>query len=326
MFFSRSLVLLAVLGCSIDAVISLDAANETVSKHGQLSVDGVNLVNQNGTKVQLKGMSLFWDVWMPQYYNEESIDGIHDLCHANVIRAAMAVETEEDGGYLIDPEETLERVYAVVDAAIKDDIYVIVDWHEENAYTHLDSAKEFFDTISKKYANVSNILYETFNEPVDVSWSDVLKPYHEEIIKTIRANDPDNVIILGTPTWSQRVDEAAADPITDYDNIMYTLHFYAGTHKQWLRDTADAAISQGLPIFVTEYGTVNADGDGDVDIDESTLWWDWLDENNISYVNWAISDKLEGASVLVANTTSAEVCQPDFLTASGKVVVERNQA
>nr|UNG40317.1 glycoside hydrolase family 5 subfamily 2 [Oxymirus cursor] len=310
---------------SINVVISKDAALETVSKHGKLSVRGVNLVDQHEDPIQLKGMSLFWDVWMPQYYNQESIDGIHDACHANVVRAAMAVETLLDGGYLIDPEETIKRLSVVIDAAIRDDIYVIVDWHEEDAQTHLTQAKEFFDTVSKKYGSYPNIIYETFNEPTTQSWSYVLKPYHEAVISTIRANDPDNVIILGTPTWSQRVDQASLDPITDQKNIMYTLHFYAGTHKQWLRDTANTALSNGLPIFVTEYGTVDADGDGAVDRAESRLWYDWLDEHNISYVNWALSDKLEGASVLVANATSDEVCQDDYLTESGHFVVDQNK-
>nr|UNG40330.1 glycoside hydrolase family 5 subfamily 2 [Rhamnusium bicolor] len=318
-------ICLVVLGFSIHIVKSKDAALETVSVHGQLSVDGVNLVDENGDPVQLKGMSLFWDIWMPQYYNQESIDGIHDYCHSNVVRSAMAIESLLDGGYLIDPEDSLERLYAVIDAAIEDDIYVIVDWHEENAHKHLAQAKEFFDIISKKYGNYSNIIYETFNEPVNAAWSAVLKPYHEEVIKTIRANDPDNVIVVGTPNWSQRVDDAAADPITAYDNIMYTLHYYAATHKQWLRDTVQRALDQGLPIFVTEYGTVQADATGPIDLVESRLWWDFLDENNISYVNWAISDKLEEASVLVVNATAEEVCRDEYLTESGRLVVEQNQ-
>nr|USZ80401.1 ANC_GH5_2 [synthetic construct] len=316
------LICLVVLSCSIDIAISKDAALETVSKHGQLSVDGVNLVDQNGEKVQLKGMSLFWSIWMPQYWNEATVDAIHNECHSNVVRAAMAVDND---GYLTDPEGQMELVETVIEAAIEDDIYVIVDWHEEHADNHLEEAKEFFDKISKKYGSYPNIIYETYNEPLDVSWSDVLKPYHEAVIKTIRANDPDNVIILGTPNWSQKVDQAAADPITDQKNIMYTLHFYAGTHKQWLRDTAQGAIDKGLPIFVTEYGTVNAAGNGAVDVEESQLWWDWLDENNMSYVNWAISDKDEGASALIPETTAEQVCQDEYLTESGKLVVAQNK-
>nr|UNG40351.1 glycoside hydrolase family 5 subfamily 2 [Saperda scalaris] len=321
-------VLVAVLAVTslVNFALSKDATGETVSKHGQLSVSGVDIVDENGEQVQLKGMSLFWDVWMPQYYNKGSIDGVHDHCHSNVVRAAVSVVTEEDGGYIETPDESLERLYAVVDAAIEDDIYVIIDWHDHAADTHLNYSLEFFDIVSKKYTGVPNIIYETFNEPTGQSWNDVLKPYHEAVIEAIRANDPDNIIVVGTPTWSQSVDQAAANPITGQKNIMYTLHFYAGTHKQWLRDTATNALNQGIPIFVTEYGTVNADATAPVDEAESRLWWDWLDEHNISYANWAISDKEEGASALLPNTTGAEVCHKDFLTESGKLVVAQNMA
>nr|USZ80404.1 glycoside hydrolase family 5 subfamily 2 [Tetropium fuscum] len=325
MYSPSLLTCLALLGCFVGISLARDAVFETVSVHGKLSVKGVDLVDQDGVYTQLKGMSLFWSVWFPEYYNKTAIDNIHALCHSNVVRAAMAVDTL-DGGYLEDPEEQLAQISTVIEAAIEDDIYVIVDWHEETAWNHTEKAQEFFDIISKKYGGYPNIIYETFNEPVDVSWSGVLKPYHEAVIKTIRANDPDNVIIVGTPFYSQKVDEAAADPITDQINIMYTLHYYAGTHKQYLRDVAQAARNQGLPIFVTEYGTVNADGDGDVDVEESRAWWDWLDSNNMSYVNWSISAKAEGANALQPNTTVDNVCKDEFLSASGILVVAQNSS
>lgn len=315
-----------VLASLVNLSVSKDATLETVSKHGQLSVNGVDLVNKNGEKVQLKGMSLFWDVWMPQYYNKQAVDGVHTYCHSNVVRAAIAVDTQWDGGYISTPDQSLQRLYAVIDAAIADDIYVIVDWHDHEAELHQHYALEFFDRVSKKYSGVPNIIYETFNEPTTQSWDYVLKPYHESVIRTIRANDPNNVIIVGTPTWSQAVDHAATNPITGQRNIMYSLHFYAGTHKQGLRDTATFALSTGLPIFVTEYGTVNADGDGNVDTTETRLWFSWLDEHNISYVNWAISDKREGASALLPSTSAADTCQERVLSASGKAVVDQNKA
>nr|AMA76419.1 cellulase 5 [Mesosa myops] len=314
-----------VLVCAVNLSVSKDAAQETVSKHGQLSVSGVHLVDKNGDKVQLKGMSLFWDVWKPQYYNKQSIDGVHSSCHANIVRAAIAAATD-DGGYVTTPEKTLERLYAVIDAAIADDIYVLVDWHDHAADTHLNYSLKFFDTVSKKYSGVPNILYETFNEPIAQSWDDVVKPYHQAVIKTIRANEPNNIIILGSPKYSTGIDQPAGNPITGQKNIMYTLHFYAGTSDQGLRDLGTRVLNGGLPIFVTEYGTVNGDGDGPVDTEETRLWYEWLDKNSISHVNWAISDKQEGASALVPNTAAADVCKENFLTESGKLVVAHNKA
>nr|AMA76415.1 cellulase 5 [Mesosa myops] len=312
---------LALLALLVDAK---DAAKETVSKHGQLSVKGANLVNKNGEIVQLKGMALYWSQWMPQYWNKDTIDGIHDSCHSNVVRASMAVDDGQGGGYLFDPDTQMQRVETVIEAAIADDLYIIVDWHEEKADTHQAQAVDFFSKISKKYGKHPNILYETFNEPTDQSWSSTLKPYHEAVIKAIRANDPNNIIIVGTAQWSQRVDEPADDPIKG-TNIMYTLHFYAGTHKQWLRDLAQGAIDKGLPIFVTEYGTDNVDVVNQVDEEESKLWWAWLDKNNLSYTNWAICDANEASAALIANTPANKVCQADYLTLSGKLVVEQNK-
>nr|UNG40346.1 glycoside hydrolase family 5 subfamily 2 [Saperda scalaris] len=324
MKYTLSFICLAVLSSSFNVVFSNDALNEPVSKHGQLSVSGNQLVNQDGEPVQLKGMSLAWSIWWPQFYNEPTVEGIKNGCHSNVVRAPLAIETDS-GGYLTDPEGQKQLIVDVIEAAIKNDIYVIVDWHEEKAETHQAEAIDFFDQISKTYGSYPNIIYETFNEPTSQSWSDTLKPYHEAVIKAIRANDPDNVILVGTPTWSQSVDAAAADPITDQKNILYSLHFYAGTHKQWLRDTAQSALDSGIGIFVNEYGTCGADAQGEVDVDETNLWWAWLDENNISYVNYDVTDKEETASVVIPGTTAENVCKEEYLTESGKLVVAQNK-
>ena len=89
------------------------------------------------------------------------------------------------------------------------------------------------------------------------SWEQV-KSYSVEVIKTIRAIEPDAVILVGCPHWDQDIHLAADDPITGYSNIMYTLHFYANTHGQWLRDRADYALGKGLPIFVSECAGMEA--------------------------------------------------------------------
>uniref|UniRef100_A0A914XV07 Glycoside hydrolase family 5 domain-containing protein n=1 Tax=Panagrolaimus superbus TaxID=310955 RepID=A0A914XV07_9BILA len=229
--------------------------------YGRLAIKGRFLVSAaTGLPVQLHGMSLFWSQWMPQFYNQETVVALKCSWNTNVVRVAMGVES---GGYLDNKQAELEKVYAVIDAAIASGIYVVVDWHDHNAQDHRDYAIEFFTNISQKYGNYPNIIYETYNEPLKVSWSDVLKPYHQAVIAAIRANDPNNVIVVGTPNWSQYVDEAANDPITNYNNIAYTLHYYSGTHRQDLRDRTTTAINKNLPIFVTEYGTVNADGSGE---------------------------------------------------------------
>nr|ACP20205.1 beta-1,4-endoglucanase [Ditylenchus destructor] len=288
--------------------------------YGQLSVEGPNLKGEKGDTVALHGMSLFWSQWMGKYWNADTIKALKCPWNSNVVRAAMGVD---QGGYLTDQATNEKMVETVVDAAIAGGIYVIIDWHADEK--HQAEAVAFFDKMSKKYAGVKNVLYEDINEPKDVSWSGELVPYHKAVIDAIRKNDKDNIIILGTPTYSQKVDEASQAPIKDEKNIMYTLHYYAGTHKEELRAKAETAIKAGLPLFVTEYGTVNADGGGAVDEASSKAWWDFLDKNKISYVNWSVADKDEGASALKPGTpaTTAGVGDDANLTASGKLVKEK---
>ncbi|KAJ8963718.1 hypothetical protein NQ314_005439 [Rhamnusium bicolor] len=319
---SSLLTSLVILCCIINIATSLDAALETVSKHGRLSVSGTQLMDSHGQPVQLKGMSLFWSVWMPYYWNRATVDSIHSACHSNIVRAAMAIEYE---GYLDHPDVEMQRMETIIEAAIANDIYVIVDWHDWNGEKHLSQAKDFFDKISKKYGSYPNILYETYNEPIDISWSAIVKPYHLSVISTIRSNDPDNVILLGVPHYDQELDQAADDPITGQNNIMYTLHFYANENKQWLRDRAQNVIRQGLPIFVSEYGTCDGSGNGSIDAAETQLWYNWLDQNHMSYVNWALSDKDESASSQIAGTPPEQACQDRYLTESGRIVVAQNK-
>ena len=299
------------------AVKALNTENLTpVAKYGQLSFDGIKLVSEHGEVVQLKGMSLFWSQWQPQYYNKTTLKQLKDDWGITVIRAAMAIEHE---GYLENPEREKSKIYKVVDAAIELGIYVIVDWHDHHAEDHLLEAKKFFSELSDKYGQYPNLIYEPYNEPLEVSWSKVLKPYHQEIISAIRKNDPDNIIICGTPRWSQDVVYAAKDPINEA-NIGYTLHFYAGTHHEELREAAANAMKKNLPIFVTEFGTTNADGNGEVFYEETQKWLDFMDDNNLSWCNWSIADKKEASAALKPGTKHNELKDLSNLSKSGKYV------
>ncbi|MFL5730325.1 MAG: glycoside hydrolase family 5 protein, partial [Cytophagaceae bacterium] len=298
------------------ALFSLSASGQStiVEKYGQLSVKGPWLMGQNGDTVQLRGMSFFWHQWMGQYYNSGTVKWLRDDWKCTVVRAAMGVD---HGGYLDQPYDAKDKVKIVVKAAIDLGIYVIIDYHSHQAHTDVHAAKKFFSEMAQKYGQYPNVIYEIYNEPLqDVSWSDDLKPYSEEVIKAIRQYDPDNIIICGTRQWSQMVSEAAADPIKE-PNIMYTLHFYAGTHGQWLRDDAKAAIDKGLPIFVTEYGTCDASGNGNLSLDSTRVWFDFLDKYKISHCNWSISDKEETASIIVFGASWTGGWKESKLTPSG---------
>ena len=165
------------------------------------------------------------------------------------------------------------------------------------------------------YGEYDNVIYELYNEPLDISWSNTIKPYALAVISAIRAIDPDNLIVVGTPVWSQRVDLAAADPITGYSNIAYTLHFYTVHHQQWLRDRASAALESGIALFVTEWGSI---GYSLVD-PEANEWMTWCFTNKISHCNWAVNDKEEEWSILIPGASTTGGWSDDDLTKAGKL-------
>ncbi|HSC67416.1 MAG TPA: cellulase family glycosylhydrolase, partial [Cellvibrio sp.] len=286
---------------SSTAVASSRSSVSSTTNQGvaPLVVQG-NKVTANGQPANLAGMSLFWSNtgWGGEkYYNSQVVSWLKSDWKANLIRVAVGVEA--DGGLLTDSTNK-SRATAVIDAAIANNMYVIIDWHTHTAEANKPAAIAFFKEMATKYGNYNNVIYEVYNEPLQVSWSNVIKPYATDVIKEIRAIDPDNLIIVGTPTWSQDVDVASQDKISGYSNIAYTLHFYAGTHKQFLRDKAQTALNNGIALFVTEWGSVNADGDGGVDAAETAAWLSFLKTNGISHANWSLTDKVEGASALVA--------------------------
>jgi endoglucanase len=279
------------------AVVAPAAHAETqtiVQKHGQLRVQGNRIVDKTGAPVQLRGMSLYWSQWIPKYYTANTIKWLRDDWKVTVVRAAMAVKPD---GYEKNPEAERNKVIAVVDAAIDAGLYVIIDYHAHTAHENLPQAQAFFADMARRYGNSPNVLYEPYNEPLDVSWSKVLKPYHEAVIDSIRRHDPDNIVMVGTRNWSQQVAEAAANPVAR-SNVAYTLHFYANTHGQSLRDDAQKALNLGAALFVSEYGTTDATGDGAVNEAATREWWNFLDRHFISHLNWSVADIRESSAAL----------------------------
>jgi endoglucanase len=260
-----------------------------VARHGQLRVCGSGLCDKNGARVQLRGISSMWLNWETQPYAEnlQALTWMRDNWNLPVIRAAMGVEPA--GAYLSDPTKARNQVETIIRNAVTAGVYVIVDWHDHEAQNHQAQAVSFFSDLARRYGNLPNVIWEPYNEPLQVSWTSVIKPYHQAVVSAIRANDPDNIIVLGTPTWSQDVDVAAASPLTG-TNLMYTLHFYSCTHGASLRAKGDAAIRAGLALFVTEWGASHADGglDGRICQPEAQAWIDWMRTNNISWTAWKL--------------------------------------
>lgn len=295
-------------------VINCDWTNaQFVKKHGQLSVKGTQLVDKNQEPIVLRGVSLGWHSMWPRFYNSKVVDWLNKDFNCTVVRAAMGIEAGKYA-YKKDPDFSKKKIESVIKGAIKSDIYVIVDWHSHNI--NLEEAKAYFNEVSKKYGKYPNVIYEVFNEPDHETWPEV-KAYAEEVIRVIRANDPDNIILIGSPKWDQDVHLPAADPIKDYDNLMYTMHFYAATHKKELRDRTDEALKSGLPIFVSESAGMEASGDGPMDYSEWQRYIDWMEEKKISWITWSISDKVETCSMLLKTANSEGNWKDSDLNESG---------
>ncbi|MCY7783608.1 MULTISPECIES: cellulase family glycosylhydrolase [unclassified Bacillus (in: firmicutes)] len=315
-------LLIALLATSsLGPAASAAAAKTPVSINGQLSLKGTQLVSRDGKAVQLKGISSHGLQWYGDFVNKDSLKWLRDDWGITVFRAAMYTA---DGGYIDNPS-VKNKVKEAVEAAKELGIYVIIDWHilnDGNPNQHKEKAKEFFEEMSRLYGNTPNVIYEIANEPNgDVNWKRDIKPYAEEVISVIRKHDPDNIIIVGTGTWSQDVNDAADDQLKDA-NVMYALHFYAGTHGQFLRDKANYALSKGAPLFVTEWGTSDASGNGGVFLDQSREWLNYLNSKNISWVNWNLSDKQESSSALKPGAAKTGGWPLSDLSASGAFVRE----
>ncbi|MCH5209713.1 MAG: cellulase family glycosylhydrolase [Oscillospiraceae bacterium] len=299
---------------STEPAAPVTARSGGVSENGYLHVDGTRLVNERGEAVQLKGMSSHGLQWFGNFATENAIKATADY-GANLFRLAMYTG---EGGYLSD-RSVKDTLINAVDSAIRQDMYVIIDWHilsDGDPLANADAAAEFFAEVSARYADNPAVLYEICNEPNgNVTWDGNVKPYAERIIPVIRANS-NGIILVGSPTWSQDLHEAARNPLSG-ENIMYTCHFYAGTHTDWLRQRI---VDCGLPVFVSEWGTSAADGNGGVYLEEAQRWIDFMNGRGISWANWSLCDKNESSAALKAGANVSDGISDSELTDSGKFV------
>lgn len=320
-----ALVCVLALGLCLTGGLQIAEAKTTTyydASAGRLHVKGTKLVDKKGHEVQLSGVSTHGLSWYPQYVNDKCFAQLHDKWGANVVRLAMY--TEEYNGYCSGDAKNRSDLKKLIKKGVrlakKHKMYVIVDWHilsDGNPNSHKKEAKAFFREMSREFKGYNNVIYEICNEPNNgTSWKEI-KSYARSVISTIRKNDKKAVIVVGTPTWSQDVDQAAADPIKG-DNIMYALHFYAATHKTDLRNKMTAAINKGLPVFVTEYGICDASGNGAIDKKEADRWIKTMDEYGVSYIAWNLSNKQESSSIIKSSCPKVSGFKKSELSDEGR--------
>lgn len=303
------------------------ASGTPFQTHGKLHVTGAYLMDENNNKVQLYGLSthgINFGNDFSNFVNESAFRTLRDDWNTNCIRLVLYPGDYNgycNGGNKSQLKKIIENG---IEYATKLGMYVIVDWHVHNFNPNnqwKNDAKVFLSEISRKYAKYDNVLYEICNEPTSSSWASSLKPYAQEIIPAIRANAPDSVIIVGTNTWSQDIEEPLSNPLP-FKNVMYTFHFYANTHTDSYRNRVQNCIERGLPVFVTEFGTCDASGNGGFNPSESKKWFDLCEKYNISHMNWSLSRKNETASVIQSWCTKTSDWSEQDLSESGKLVRE----
>lgn len=294
-------------------------AGSPVAINGKLQVKGTQLVNECGNPVQLRGMSSHGPQWFGNCICENGIKNLVSEWGITVYRIAMYVQEK---GYVTNKEYYRQKIDEVVDICGKQGIYCLIDWHvltpgnpNDNGYS---DATDFWKYMSQKHGSKKHVLYEICNEPNGCQWSEV-KRYAENIIPIFRNNNDETVTIVGTPTWSQDVDAASQNKL-NYSNVMYTLHFYAGSHGQYLMDKANTALRNGAPIFITEFGVSKADGNGGVFPNETRNWIKWANDNNVSFINWSYSDANETSGALRPGSCSGG--QWNNTTDSGTLIKE----
>lgn len=314
------LLLLSVVIIFAHSVPSNATGTTPVEQNGFLKVVGNQLCNQDGRPIQLRGLSSFGLQWESgsKFINHDCLKYLRDNWHLNVFRLAMYTR---EGGYIDNPS-ILETVKKGVDIAIDLGIYVIIDWHilsDNDPNLHKAEAIEFFEQMATQYGKYPNVIYEICNEPNNVFWFKHIRPYAESLIEAIRKRDKNNIIIVGTSSHSRDVDIASDNPLSG-DNLMYGCHFYAGSHGQSVRQQIDYARKNGCAVFITEWGTTNASGDGEIYPELVKIWIDYLNENKISWCNWSLGDKDESSAILKPNANPYGNWSDEELTESGKLI------
>ena len=310
---SAAFVLFACIGGTALAEGPPETARPSVN--GRLHVEGTQLTDADGGAVQLRGVSTHGLTWYPDFITQSLFCQVSEDWNCNLIRLAMYASIYAGD----ERENSYTLMKKGIEAAVAADMYVLVDWHmleKGNPNEELAEALDFFGRITAEFADCPNLIFEICNEPNgETDWADVLD-YANQVIPVIRQNIPEAVIVVGTPEYDRNLAGAVLRPLA-YDNVMYVLHFYAATHHEGLRGELEAALDAGLPVFISECGICEADGDGTIDFESAAAWFRFLNENKISYAVWSLSDKDESSAFFRPGFDPSSTVRDQDLTTSG---------
>ena len=326
LFLAVILMITLLTGCAEKNVPNVvNDGRARPSSCGQLQVINGKLCSTDGEPVMLRGVSTNGLITAESFINEPLFQELSEENGVNLIRLAMYTYGVGIVGYCTggDKDRHKQDIANGVEYARKQDMYVVIDWHilsDGDPNTYIDEAKDFFAETAEKYSGYNNVLYEICNEPNGVDWQTV-KSYAEQIIPVIREKDPDSVIIVGNPDWSKDLYSVAADPL-DFDNVLYTLHFYSASHGQEVRNMVEEVSRKGLPVFVTEFGVTASSGGFPRDLESAGLWIDLMERENISYCMWSFSNAAEPCSALRSDVLKYSGFEEGDYNATGTWLLE----
>ena len=300
---------------------NIETTKYYVSDNKWLKTHGNKLVNKDNKVIQLRGVSSHGIQWYSKLYNRNNLKKLKDEWRINVFRVSMYPNIY-DNGYMYD-KTLINDVVKIVDNAIELDMYVIIDWHTLNDNDPLmyeNDAVVFFETLAEKYKNKPNVIFEICNEPNgnDVTWKKNVKPYAEKVIKAIRKHAKRNLIIVGTPNWCKDLENVSKDPLK-YDNVIYSVHFYAGDDDSYLQAVIDDFRNNNLPVFISECGMTDNTGDGEIYEDRFREWIKYINENKISWVYWSLSNKDESSALLSKKYKKGSSID-NYISDTGKII------
>ena len=307
-------------------LLLISCSSGAYGRWGTLHVANRQLVDQQGKPVQLRGFSTYNIAGFDWLFGVPQTKELSQVWHADVLRIAMYTDSNQ-AGYVLDPgkgtvnpslKRLVERVIANTEKA---GLYAILDWHilyDGDPMTDVKEACAFFSEMAKRYRGDGHLLFEICNEPngSQVTWKGDIRPYAVQVLAAIRAVDPQRIVLVGTPNWSTQPADVLEDPLPD-SQVMYVFHVYMDKGAELQAQALEAL--KKVPLIVTEIGTTDSSGKGDIHPNRFKAWMNFLNEHRISWCNWSLSTVAEGSAALQSNY---ELNGPmkDHLSPSGKLV------
>lgn len=228
-----------------------------------LYVDGNRIKDSSGNNITLRGVSIL----APEHNNECT------TCSTKPISEMLEWQADAGRGWqsrvvrlqvtcakVSDPAQSFADIIdPYVQQAIAKGLYIIVDLHFVSNYGPGGIPQvfvtNFWKYVAPRYANIPNVLFEVYNEPINPDVWTTWKSYIQPVIDTIRAVAPRNIILVGGPQWSTRVNSAAANPMVG-GNLVYVYHIYPnqGAATTTNLNSKFGTAAQTIPVMVTEFG------------------------------------------------------------------------